>query len=167
MGSWGLNLFVLFELNIKENKITVGSWGLNLFVLFEQYWSVVFHWNVLEDWIYLYYLNGNYIFITWLLVLEDWIYLYYLNWWFRKEYRRKFLRIEFICIIWTYGLYLKGSELFLRIEFICIIWTFLVIKNIVHTFLRIEFICIIWTSAVHLQAMWCSWGLNLFVLFEL
>ena len=77
--SWGLNLFVLFEHEIINKVDKMCSWGLNLFVLFEQ---VRFKYNikcVLEDWIYLYYLNNHTSnwFIT--CVLEDWIYLYYLN----------------------------------------------------------------------------------------
>ena len=33
-------------------------------------------------------------------------------------------------------------------------------------FLRIEFICIIWTAFYVIYIILCSWGLNLFVLFE-
>ena len=120
--SWGLNLFVLFEpVKVSEeanmvledwiylyylneqnshspsrvflrieyiciiwtqdllNNTSLGSWGLNLFVLFEQ--------------VHLFCL------IRW--VLEDWIYLYYLNLYTKRRGRTRFLRIEFICIIWT------------------------------------------------------------------
>ena len=34
-GSWGLSLFVLFELSIANTENDKGSWGLSLFVLFE------------------------------------------------------------------------------------------------------------------------------------
>ena len=33
--SWGLSLFVLFELFGVYNTMELGSWGLSLFVLFE------------------------------------------------------------------------------------------------------------------------------------
>ena len=36
MSSWGLSLFVLFELIPSSNVLSLGSWGLSLFVLFEQ-----------------------------------------------------------------------------------------------------------------------------------
>ena len=77
------------------------SWGLYLFVLFEHYFHQVHSWQVLEDCIYSYYLNGTvteteattflrivFIRIIWtkpsaplilLNVLEDCIYSYYLN----------------------------------------------------------------------------------------
>ena len=80
--------------------------------------------------------------VTW--VLEDWIYLYYLNINWKFSYRTRFLRIEFICIIWTY--YNK-----------CTVFIWL---------LRIEFICIIWTFTEKKLDQLSSWGLNLFVLFE-
>ena len=35
LGSWGLSLFVLFELKSLSTFISNGSWGLSLFVLFE------------------------------------------------------------------------------------------------------------------------------------
>ena len=79
-GSWGLNLFVLFEHYIDGKARMVRSWGLNLFVLFEQIESR--HWLAI--------------------VLEDWIYLYYLNSGSEIYGKEKFLRIEFICIIWTF-----------------------------------------------------------------
>ena len=98
--SWGLNLFVLFELNAGVGTVNIGSWGLNLFVLFEP----------------------DIMYSAAMIVLEDWIYLYYLNSDIQVSFKPLFLRIEFICIIWT-----------------CI--TFLFNDT-------------------------CSWGLNLFVLFE-
>ena len=100
-GSWGLNLFVLFERGYFANAIMYGSWGLNLFVLFELKCFGKALWHVLEDWIYLYYLNSD--------DIADWA----------------------------------------------------------TTFLRTEFICIIWTETDVIQTWRCSWGLNLFVLFEL
>ena len=36
-GSWGLSLFVLFELRRYTKKWEISSWGLSLFVLFEQH----------------------------------------------------------------------------------------------------------------------------------
>ena len=123
------------------------------------------------------------------MVLEDWIYLYYLNFLKVKILLTQFLRIEFICIIWTSFSSFRIHKAFLRIEFICIIWTqstekmlsgmFLRIEFIciIWTenennpsqilFLRIEFICIIWTLLIFTVCIHCSWGLNLFVLFEL
>ena len=98
------------------------SWGLNLFVLFELATTYQSHYTVLEDWIYLYYLNSMMILKNVKRVLEDWIYLYYLNGYY-----------------WGYCM-----RLFLRIEFICIIWTMVTTHNTYD----------------------CSWGLNLFVLFE-
>ena len=100
LGSWGLNLFVLFELFSLTTSIASSSWGLNLFVLFELFHVSVFLIIVLEDWIYLYYLNNAYYFIS------------------------------------------------------------------SSSFLRIEFICIIWTSIANYLKYTSSWGLNLFVLFE-
>ena len=101
MGSWGLNLFVLFELRpatfasfrrflrieficiiwteFDTLLASIGSWGLNLFVLFELKIDELSELLVLEDWIYLYYLNH----------LRGW------------RNGSLFLRIEFICIIWT------------------------------------------------------------------
>ena len=121
------------------------SWGLNLFVLFEHFHIIIQHTIVLEDWIYLYYLNDGFPDMAEDMVLEDWIYLYYLNQSCRQLYWLPFLRIEFICIIWT----IDGGEWhhcgFLRIEFICIIWTIWVFIVNGLLFLRIEFICIIWT----------------------
>ena len=35
-GSWGLSLFVLFELGIQTLAEVLRSWGLSLFVLFER-----------------------------------------------------------------------------------------------------------------------------------
>ena len=99
---------------------------------------------VLEDWIYLYYLNSMGYNQCTRDVLEDWIYLYYLN----------------------EGNFRDESYLFLRIEFICIIWTCLWHKWFHTKFLRIEFICIIWTPVRPFFPFICSWGLNLFVLFE-
>ena len=77
--SWGLNLFVLFERSEYIVHAWIGSWGLNLFVLFERIRSGVGKLAVLEDWIYLYYLNPLAFVGLQGLVLEDWIYLYYLN----------------------------------------------------------------------------------------
>ena len=120
--SWGLNLFVLFERIEKVCFMLHGSWGLNLFVLFELQDCGKAECDVLEDWIYLYYLNHRNI--------------NFFRWWF--------LRIEFICIIWTcYALYIVTNR-----------------------FLRIEFICIIWTCECINSNSNSSWGLNLFVLFE-
>ena len=143
--SWGLNLFVLFEQICNFILVKIRSWGLNLFVLFERQtvrkiiltvledWIYLYYLNqwmclyrpriVLEDWIYLYYLNNvfnvfdshpvleDWIYLYYLnikgikfacsLVLEDWIYLYYLNHWWDVGSVWSFLRIEFICIIWT------------------------------------------------------------------
>ena len=99
-------------------------------------------------------------------VLEDWIYLYYLNYLEKCKLKMEFLRIEFICIIWTHKQQLVLNLMFLRIEFICIIWTNEHYRLSLRMFLRIEFICIIWTMEMLLVSMVCSWGLNLFVLFE-
>ena len=77
--SWGLNLFVLFEPKDSGTCWSYSSWGLNLFVLFELYIIGVVLLTVLEDWIYLYYLN----------VIQS------------RLLMSLFLRIEFICIIWT------------------------------------------------------------------
>ena len=120
------------------------SWGLNLFVLFEHGSITPLEAIVLEDWIYLYYLNFIIISFCNHLVLEDWIYLYYLNLKSSVAFDKAFLRIEFICIIWTFHCYFDNFSLFLRIEFICIIWTFC---------------CLFFSTGG-------SWGLNLFVLFE-
>ena len=188
-GSWGLNLFVLFELEFPLRCSLLSSWGLNLFVLFERAFIQKRRSSVLEDWIYLYYLNSSCTHFWITSVLEDWIYLYYLNHIIQMTQRKRFLRIEFICIIWTklitvidkdgsWGLNLFvlfepihltehnqvrswGLNLFvlfeltsglifwifpfLRIEFICIIWTAELQDIRVGAFLRIEFICIIWT----------------------
>ena len=77
-----------------------------------------------------------------------------------------FLRIEFICIIWTFERNTTFNTVFLRIEFICIIWTIQVDQTTLKQFLRIEFICIIWTIIQFTDEVISSWGLNLFVLFE-
>ena len=121
--SWGLNLFVLFEQHRWQEKGAYSSWGLNLFVLFELVMDVFITTHVLEDWIYLYYLNniGDYSQNNG--VLEDWIYLYYLNRNLISIWEISFLRIEFICIIWTNCKAIYWWAKFLRIEFICIIWT--------------------------------------------
>ena len=47
--SWGLSLFVLFELAIASGRAYVRSWGLSLFVLFEQKDIIRTYLNVLED----------------------------------------------------------------------------------------------------------------------
>ena len=99
-------------------------------------------------------------------VLEDWIYLYYLNESFCRPHICMFLRIEFICIIWTLRRLKQLIARFLRIEFICIIWTKAIRCIPLCKFLRIEFICIIWTCFTWTPPSICSWGLNLFVLFE-
>ena len=127
--SWGLNLFVLFERIGGIVYSPKGSWGLNLFVLFELIRRDWIYPDVLEDWIYLYYLNNSFFSTDGFNVLEDWIYLYYLNQVSGVIKQFRFLRTEFICIIWTQ----KGSwwhrERFLRTEFICIIWTVKCLKN--------------------------------------
>ena len=107
------------ELQLQYHR----SWGLNLFVLFE---------------------HNSFITLC-MIVLEDWIYLYYLNCVMCSACRTSFLRIEFICIIWTRSQVASHQG-----------W-----------FLRIEFICIIWTNDSSLWGLNRSWGLNLFVLFEL
>ena len=48
-GSWGLSLFVLFELNIYAFGVIVCSWGLSLFVLFELSAIIFTIREVLED----------------------------------------------------------------------------------------------------------------------
>ena len=166
--SWFLRIeFICIIWTIRILKlIKERSWGLNLFVLFEREEKSHAQRLVLEDWIYLYYLNGDNSGTDW----------------------ETFLRIEFICIIWTVGAIYTRRRLFLRIEFICIIWTHfycivaqccswglnlfvlfellrLYIKQL-RTFLRIEFICIIWTHSIITNSISSSWGLNLFVLFE-
>ena len=122
LSSWGLNLFVLFEPEVKWQATRGGSWGLNLFVLFEPSSVSNAKRMVLEDWIYLYYLNG-----------------------FKQSYREnQFLRIEFICIIWTQDSLLiltKGS------------WG-------LNLFVLFE------QSGQRAMSFIGSWGLNLFVLFE-
>ena len=82
------------------------------------------------------------------------------------QVQKRFLRIEFICIIWTSLPDNWDFKEFLRIEFICIIWTIDSFWNDIHWFLRIEFICIIWTNLAVNYIDYRSWGLNLFVLFE-
>ena len=77
--SWGLNLFVLFEQVNAQKNLAKSSWGLNLFVLFELVKEAIDELKVLEDWIYLYYLNQKHLWHWPFPVLEDWIYLYYLN----------------------------------------------------------------------------------------
>ena len=47
--SWGLSLFVLFELGVWVIKGVYGSWGLSLFVLFEQMKLNTVGSSVLED----------------------------------------------------------------------------------------------------------------------
>ena len=144
MCSWGLNLFVLFE---QMKYRTVGgdcSWGLNLFVLFERVWNWV--WRSSSSWgLNLFVLfELDWLFSVGTAVLEDWIYLYYLN-----------ANIP-VRVCWV----------FLRIEFICIIWTVCFSILVFFQFLRIEFICIIWTLQKYDDETEGSWGLNLFVLFE-
>ena len=142
---------------------------------------------VLEDWIYLYYLNFFALYKTEVFVLEDWIYLYYLNIAIENSDVTPFLRIEFICIIWTdlrkyfvswgsWGLnlfVLFEHHLFKAFEWrVLEDWIYLYYLNKEtlglwnHKFLRIEFICIIWTLHKKNNKKICSWGLNLFVLFE-
>ena len=55
--SWGLSLFVLFEPFFNIIIKCIGSWGLSLFGLFERPRPSTTRNKVLEDWIYLYYLN--------------------------------------------------------------------------------------------------------------
>ena len=128
----------------KHYEVQDCSWGLNLFVLFELIWSILVSFRVLEDWIYLYYLNVNLSVITQNLVLEDWIYLYYLN--LDQMTEDGTLVLE----DWIYLYYLNNES--------CA-WTY-------RKFLRTEFICIIWTCRSNSAVCLCSWGLNLFVLFE-
>ena len=123
---------------------TVRSWGLNLFVLFEQVLFKYSLFSVLEDWIYLYYLNTWYFHLACPRVLEDWIYLYYLN--IQKEKLKKRCVLE----DWIYLYYLNSC-----------VWC-----RKRGAFLRIEFICIIWTMTADGSITPRSWGLNLFVLFE-
>ena len=47
--SWGLSLFVLFELNSFRSNDFVRSWGLSLFVLFEHKNESKTKSSVLED----------------------------------------------------------------------------------------------------------------------
>ena len=120
------------------------SWGLNLFVLFELMGIHILMMCVLEDWIYLYYLNGIFPYLNFFAVLEDWIYLYYLN--------INFITVKICNVLedWIYLYYLN------ELNQLCTKFRFL----------RIEFICIIWTHLWNFQTDHCSWGLNLFVLFE-
>ena len=186
--SWGLNLFVLFEQFYSNHSQALCSWGLNLFVLFERMIATCGRIRVLEDWIYLYYLNVLFFYFLYGSVLEDWIYLYYLNLNQNKTWNKEFLRTEFICIIWTVCYWNVYFNWFLRTEFICIIWTEGLPGHVFLMFLRTEFICIIWTIWYRLyvnspflrteficiiwtifSACWKrpgSWGLNLFVLFD-
>ena len=143
--SWGLNLFVLFEQKVSRNLHKVSSWGLNLFVLFEPSIPMISGPTVLEDWIYLYYLNWPLCNIHCFHVLEDWIYLYYLNPNAIKDI------IDDVLEDWIYLYYLNHT-----------------FSRYTSTgFLRIEFICIIWTLENGWSIVNRSWGLNLFVLFEL
>ena len=57
--------------------------------------------------------------------------------------------------------------MFLRAKFICIIWTIRWLIDVYYRFLRAKFICIIWTKALKELLTAGSWGLSLFVLFEL
>ena len=106
----------------KHYEVQDCSWGLNLFVLFELIWSILVSFRVLEDWIYLYYLNSR----------------------SKQKTRSWFLRTEFICIIWTQQDWINkrlgswGLNLFVLFE----------LKDQSLLF---------WER---------SWGLNLFVLFE-
>ena len=120
------------------------SWGLNLFVLFEPTPLHVIYPTVLEDWIYLYYLNSLFCCSSWYFVLEDWIYLYYLNATRIGRVIAQFLRIEFICIIWTY----KDKNIFPNSS-----WG-------LNLFVLFEPLLIFSSYSSR------SWGLNLFVLFE-
>ena len=122
----------------------MSSWGLNLFVLFEHHSWLLFQCFVLEDWIYLYYLNSSNLYNPTDAVLEDWIYLYYLNEFQIKDTLGRVLED------WIYLYYLNEKEL----------------SKSGGRFLRIEFICIIWTDLRKYFVTWGSWGLNLFVLFE-
>ena len=143
------------------------SWGLNLFVLFELHYDERLQIIVLEDWIYLYYLNRNGNITGRLQVLEDWIYLYYLNQSTLESVDNMFLRTEFICIIWTcYGIRWTfgsswGLNLFVLFEQVMsMIMSLTVLEDWIYLyylnndyynekevkFLRTEFICIIWTE---------------------
>ena len=101
----------------------VSSWGLNLFVLFERSQS---SFQLRQ-------------------VLEDWIYLYYLNRWQTKMIITSFLRIEFICIIWTDKLK----------------------KLICYSSWGLNLFVLFEHKENRYIENRCSWGLNLFVLFEL
>ena len=58
-------------------------------------------------------------------------------------------------------------DMFLRTKFICIIWTDQTALLMQSSFLRTKFICIIWTEQLCGLCWYSSWGLSLFVLFEL
>ena len=177
---------IIWTLDTLHNG-DVCSWGLNLFVLFELWWKSIWLRWVLEDWIYLYYLNWWFMGRRFSDVLEDWIYLYYLNSTKGGNYDIRFLRIEFICIIWTGRSSAPaltrswGLNLFVLFEqkqkkygraIVLEDWIYLYYLNdhcvmfMVSMFLRIEFICIIWTLSIVKWIRESSWGLNLFVLFE-
>ena len=163
------------------------SWGLNLFVLFEQRCDQTACRYVLEDWIYLYYLNNGCIISIWALFLRIEFICIIWTVWTSYSQRSKFLRIEFICIIWTQSTHLQcmmrswGLNLFVLFELVSNSygvlsvledWIYLYYLNpiiflvFLSLFLRIEFICIIWTDDERLGLVCSSWGLNLFVLFE-
>ena len=79
-GSWGLSLFVLFELTTNNENYFASSWGLSLFVLFEP--IKLKDNNVVCSW-------GLSLFV--LFELPDW----------QSQPSIRFLRTKFICIIWT------------------------------------------------------------------
>ena len=122
--------------------------------------------EVLEDWIYLYYLNHRSCFSKYPCVLEDWIYLYYLNvFWYTRAGM-------YVLEDWIYLYYLNLRAKHWTSHRVLEDWIYLYYLNhieyrfMVLQFLRTEFICIIWTVNVFLINGLGSWGLNLFVLFE-
>ena len=165
--SWGLNLFVLFELQIQPVYSYVRSWELNLFVLFELLSKL------LDQYASSWGLNLFVLFepsiraIKRVLVLEDWIYLYYLNRYSDAKSGYEFLRIEFICIIWTKRCKRARWILFLRIEFICIIWTMTNTENLEARSWGLNLFVLFEREDIRDCVSLRSWGLNLFVLFEL
>ena len=135
---------IIWTLTLKSS-VAFGSWGLNLFVLFERSQYKRYTGKVLEDWIYLYYLNAS--------GLIFWIF--------------PFLRIEFICIIWTIDSFWNDIHWFLRIEFICIIWTNLAVNYIDYRSWGLNLFVLFERLMAVNGTIVGSWGLNLFVLFEL
>ena len=165
-----------------------GSWGLNLFVLFEPSCNTQWQVKVLEDWIYLYYLNHSWNLKNLLRVLEDWIYLYYLNslavvvlvkpvledWIYLYYLNSMYMDMieDYVLEDWIYLYYLNNYIQTVKCNIVLEDWIYLYYLNILPftmqtmQFLRIEFICIIWTRHCSIMRLSRSWGLNLFVLFE-